>query len=113
MAAKSHLTKKEKEQLSFFYGDKFSFREICSSKRNLHTLIVIGQPSIVSLDGISELINLHELWVVECQVKVMVIKIFIKFQIWQKSLKNIFYLGDSEFGGMQKSGKTLLVFKSD
>ena len=78
MAAKLDLIRnQEEEELCVFYEETFLFEEICSSKRNLHTLIVIGQSSITSLDGISELIHLRELWVVECQIKVMLTKIFL------------------------------------
>ena len=72
MTAKVSLTRnQEGKELCLFSGETLSLREICSTKRNLHTLIIIGQLKITSLNGISQLIHLHELWVVECQVKVI------------------------------------------
>lgn len=60
----------KKQKLCIFSGDKINFNEICCTKHNLTILIVIGQNSVTSLNGISNLIHLRELWIVECQVNV-------------------------------------------
>lgn len=64
--------KKKTNELYLFFCDIPSFKNVCSTKRNLHTLVIIGQLGIKTLDGISNLRNLKELWVVECFVKVCV-----------------------------------------
>ncbi|XP_046416126.1 leucine-rich repeat-containing protein 9-like [Neodiprion fabricii] len=59
----------KKNELYLFACEVSYFQNVLSTHRSLRTLVIIGQPGITSLNGISNLINLQELWVVECLVQ--------------------------------------------
>ncbi|XP_029049075.2 leucine-rich repeat-containing protein 9-like isoform X1 [Osmia bicornis bicornis] len=58
-----------KRELHLFYSTITSFEKLLFTKQNIQTLVIIGQRNITFLNAISELIQLQELWIVECGIK--------------------------------------------
>ncbi|CAL7944316.1 unnamed protein product [Xylocopa violacea] len=58
-----------KRELCLFYSTIISFEKLLFAKKNIRTLMIIGQRDIASFSAISELIELQELWIVECGIK--------------------------------------------
>ncbi|XP_076748754.1 uncharacterized protein LOC143422178 [Xylocopa sonorina] len=60
-----------KHELCLFYSTIISFEKLLFAKQNIRTLMIIGLRDIASFSAISELIELQELWIVECGIKVI------------------------------------------
>lgn len=75
---------KGRNELYLFSCDVVDFENVLLSTKhdNLDTFVVIGQPGITSLKGISKLVNLRELWVVECLVQVIVENNYLNIYEW-------------------------------
>ncbi|CAD1474929.1 unnamed protein product, partial [Heterotrigona itama] len=58
-----------KRELCLFYSNIISIEKLLFAKQNIRTLIIIGQRDISSFSAISQLIELQELWIVECGIK--------------------------------------------
>ncbi|XP_043261952.1 protein phosphatase 1 regulatory subunit 42-like [Colletes gigas] len=59
-----------KHELYLFYSTVASFENLLFTRQNISILVIIGQRDILhSLDAISELTHIQELWIVECGIK--------------------------------------------
>ncbi|XP_076387528.1 uncharacterized protein LOC105663698 [Megachile rotundata] len=58
-----------KRELYLFYSTITSFEKLLFTKQNIQTLVIIGQRNIAFLSAVAELMQLQELWIVECGIK--------------------------------------------
>ncbi|XP_076622924.1 uncharacterized protein LOC143342684 [Colletes latitarsis] len=59
-----------KHELYLFYSTVASFENLLFTRQNICTLVIIGQRDILhSLDAVSELTHIQELWIVDCGLK--------------------------------------------
>lgn len=100
-----------------------ALQDVCSTKLNVCKLVVIGQqPDVISLNVLSKLVYLQELWLIECKLKVRYAFLFSLFPfllISRRIERHLSFLlsfsfpfsGHILFERMHETGKALRLFQ--